>query len=82
MGNDNIKETVKKFITEELLFGQDVSLTDTTPLISGEILDSITFLRLAVFLEEQFEIDVEPHEITVDNLDTLNMVAEFVRARQ
>ena len=51
---DEVKQTVRKFILSEFLPGEDPNeLADSTPLISGGILDSIATLKLVAFLEEE-----------------------------
>ena len=72
-----IERIVRDFILREFLPGEDSSeLTEDTPLITGGILDSISTLKLVVFLEERFSVTVEAHEASVEHLDT---VAEIVR---
>ena len=80
---DPIQTTVKDYILQEFLPDADASeLTSTTPLIAGGILDSLATVRLVMFLEENFGIEVQAHETSADNLETLERIAEFVRAKQ
>lgn len=47
---ESISGTVKEYILREFLSGEDPEeLTDSTPLITGEILDSIATLKLGEF---------------------------------
>jgi acyl carrier protein len=79
---DEIKSVVKTYILQEFLPGEDPSaLTDTTPLVSGGILDSIATLKLVSFLEEQFRIELAPHETDADHLDTVRDIANLVNAK-
>jgi acyl carrier protein len=57
-------------------------LNDSTPLISGGILDSISTLQLVSFLEDNFKIEFQPNEIDQDNLNTISQIANFVRSKQ
>ena len=60
---ESIRDAVRSYILENFLEGEDPSaLANDTPLLSTGILDSIATLKLVTFLEEQFEIAVEPHE--------------------
>jgi acyl carrier protein len=75
-------ETVKAFILREFLPGEDpAALTPTTPLITGGVLDSIATLKLVSFLEERYRIELEPHEVDADNLDTLESIDRLVAAK-
>ncbi len=80
---DEIARTVQDFILREFLPGEDPSeLTDRTPLITGGILDSISTLKLVVFLEERFGVTVEAHEAGVDNLDTVGEISRLIARKQ
>lgn len=80
---DNIAETVKEFIVSNLLDGKvPDEFTETTSLVSGGILDSIASLSVVGFLEEEYGISVEAHEVNVDNFDTLSAIADLVRSKR
>jgi acyl carrier protein len=80
---DDIEKTVHDYILNEFLLGEDPEeLTGRTPLITGGILDSITTLKLVVFLEEHFGITVEAHEAGVEHLDSILQIAELVAAKK
>ncbi len=50
--------------------------------MTGGILDSIGILRLVSFLEEQFDIRIEPHESGVDHMDTIGSIAALVASKR
>ncbi len=76
---DEIAKVVHHFILREFLPGEDPSeLTVTTPLITGGILDSISTLKLVVFLEEHFGITIEAYEAGVAHFDSISQIAELV----
>ncbi|MFI5458809.1 MAG: acyl carrier protein [Isosphaerales bacterium] len=80
---EEIAKVVQQFILREFLPGEDPSeLTDRTPLITGGILDSISTLKLVVFLEEQFGIRVEAFEAGVEHLDTIARITALVVEKQ
>jgi acyl carrier protein len=80
---DPITGTVKDFILEQFLPGEDpAALTSTTPLITGGILDSIATLKLVAFLEETWKIELQPHEVDADNLDTLDSITRLVQSKR
>jgi acyl carrier protein len=75
----SIKDTIKTFILNEFLPGEDpAALTDTTALVTTGILDSIAVLKAVTFLENQFGITIEPHEAVVENLNTLSDITRLV----
>lgn len=77
-----IKEVVRGYLLQNLFdSGSGDELTDSTPLISGGILDSISTLQLVSFLEEKFKIEFRPNEVDQDNLNTISRIANFVRSK-
>ena len=76
---NDVREAVRGFLLREFLPGEDpAELTDETPLITGAILDSISTLKLVVFLEETFHVTVEAHEAGPDHLDTVGRIVDLV----
>ncbi len=77
-----IKEIIKGYILAEFLPGEDpAALADSTPLITGGILDSLATLKLVVFLEERFKIQIQAHETMPDYLDTIGDIAQLVSSK-
>lgn len=80
---EEIVKVVQHFILSEFLPGEDpTELTDQTPLITGGILDSISTLKLVVFLEEHFDIRVEAYEAGVEHLDSIRQIAALVAEKK
>jgi acyl carrier protein len=83
MNKQDIEAAVKTFILDEYLPGEDpAALTDTTPLMTTGILDSIAVLKVVTFLEKQFGITIQPHEAVVENLNTIPDIARLVMSKQ
>ena len=79
----DIKATVKQFILDEFLPGEDPEeLTDATPLITGGVLDSIATLKLVLFLEERFSVTFQAHETDAEHMDTVGDIARLVAAKK
>lgn len=80
---DDIAQTVQAWIVKEFLpKAKPGRVNETTPLITGGILDSLATLKLAGFLEDHYGIKVEAHEASVDYLDTVADIASFVRSKR
>ena len=79
----HIVEIVKEFVLKAFLPGESPdALTETTPLISGGILDSLATIKLVAFLEEQFKITIEAHETDVEHMNTLSDIARLVQSKR
>ncbi|MEZ4729010.1 MAG: hypothetical protein R3E79_17895 [Caldilineaceae bacterium] len=58
---DQLKATIKSYILEEFLPGENpAELTDSTPLITGGILDSLATLKLVAFLKNGLRSNCKP----------------------
>jgi acyl carrier protein len=75
-----IRQRIHDFILDKLLNGEDpVNLTDSTPLVSGGIIDSLNSLNIGLFLEKSFEIKLAPEELAnPENMETITSIAKLV----
>jgi acyl carrier protein len=80
---EEIAKVVKEYLLREFLPNEDPNeLTGETPLITGGILDSISTLKLVVFLEDRFGINIEAYEAGVAHLDSVAQIAALVLQKQ
>lgn len=79
---EQITTATRSFIIKEFLPGESPdSLGSSTPLITSGILDSIGTVRLVSFLEEEYEIQLEAHEMGVDFLNTIDDIVALVLSK-
>lgn len=82
-GQNPLLDPIKSFILETFLPGEDpAKLTPSTPLMTAGILDSIATLKLIMFLEEHFNIQVEAHEVDEEHLNTLDAICALVESKK
>ncbi len=74
----NAKETIRSFIVENFMFGNDNGLQNDTSFLDEGIIDSTGILELVDFLESEFSIDVEDEELIPENLDSLNNLDSYL----
>lgn len=83
MTKDDIKQAVRAYIAAEFLPGESPeALTDSAGLFSEGILDSLSSLRLVSWLEEKYGVKIEAHEVDVDHLDTLDLIADLIVSKR
>jgi acyl carrier protein len=78
-----VETVIKDYISRELV--QDpklLPLTDDASLMESGILDSLSLLRLVVFLEERFGITVGDADLLPDNFASVNAICAYLRARE
>ena len=79
---DATTATIKDYILTQFLPGESPdALTETTPLITGKLLDSLATLKLVAFLEETYGVRLDAHEISGEYLDTIVKIAGLVRSK-
>jgi acyl carrier protein len=79
---NDLRAPIRQFILDEFLPGESPELlTDNTALVTGGILDSIATMKLALFLEEQFGIELQAHEMSVEHLNTVTEIVNLVRSK-
>jgi acyl carrier protein len=80
---DDINKTVRDYIVREYLEeGDEREITETTPLISGGIVDSFSMVSLKRFLEKKYQIQIPDAEATPDAFDTVQRIVELVHRFQ
>lgn len=80
--NQPVVDPIKAYILREFLPGENPDeLTADTPLMTSGILDSIATLKLVTFLESEFHISIEAHEVDAENLNTLALIGELVASK-
>ena len=78
-----IKTEVREFVASHYLPDAPAeSITDTMPLITSGIIDSIGMLALVDFIESRYAIEFMPREIDVYTLDTVERIEALIHAKQ
>lgn len=77
----NLEETVRRFIVENFLLGEDAGLSSSQSLLESGVVDSTGILELVAFLELTFKIEVEDKDLVPENLDTIDNIKCFVERK-
>jgi acyl carrier protein len=73
---------LKQFILATFLPGEDpAALTESTPLMTSGVLDSIATLRLVAFTEETFGISIAAHEASA-SFNTIAEIANLIDSKR
>lgn len=74
------KELVS-YIRREFLDEEDAAGFETDSDLMG-LLDSVQVLRLVNHVEEEYGVEIDDSEISIDNLGTPSRIATFVRSKR
>lgn len=71
------RESLLNYFEEQM--GLDTSdIEDDTLLFSSSILDSFSLVDLMMFIEQEGGIKIEPMEVNLENLDSIERILRFV----
>jgi len=80
---DEITKVVRDYIIREYLQeGDDQEITETTPLISGGIVDSFSMVSLLRFVENKYSIRIPDADATPEAFDSVQNIVTLVRRFQ
>ena len=79
---DEIEVALKTYILEEFLPDEDEDdLTSDIELVSSGILDSVSVIKVVAHIEETYDITIEAHEASVDNMNTIESMAGLISSK-
>lgn len=73
--------SILKFLEDQLGVDTD-DIAEDTPLFSAGIIDSAGMLDLLLFVETEGGVQFTPDDITLDNLDSVRLILDFVAAQR
>jgi acyl carrier protein len=77
-----VEAVINEYISQEIV--QDSSLLplgNETSLLETGILDSLSLLRLVVFVQERFGITVDDADLVPEHFDTVDAICTYLRSR-
>ena len=75
----SILEELEKFMITEIAVDLDKeSLDPDEDLLAQRILDSLGVMKLVMYLEKSFGIEVADEDLVPENFQSLNIMAKFV----
>ncbi|MBR2289709.1 MAG: D-alanine--poly(phosphoribitol) ligase subunit 2 [Clostridia bacterium] len=69
-------------IIESLTDFKDLRKNREIDLLENEILDSLAFIELIEALEEEFDIEIQPTQVSPDTWRNVKKIAEMVEKRR
>lgn len=76
----DIKRELRDYVAEHFLPGGQ-GLEETTPLISGGLIDSIGMIGLIGFMESRFGVEFMPRDVNAHSLDNLNLIETVIQRK-
>lgn len=79
MNTSDIQTKVRSEI--EALAGSEISDPDAEIFTSG-LLDSLNILNIIIFLENEFELKINPFDINLDTLGSITRICEYIESKR
>ena len=76
------KDEIRNYIVNSLIRNPKYKLGDNDKLISGGVIDSFSLVELSMFLEEKFGVRADDTELNAENMDTVQMIANYVESHR
>lgn len=78
-----MESIILEYISNELVNKPEIlPLHTDTPLLESGILDSLYLLRLVLFLEEQFGVDVAQEDLVPEHFRNVEDICTYLRSQQ
>lgn len=77
----NKRESIRTFIVENFLFGDEGDIKDNTDLFKHSIIDSTGILELIAYLEVTYNITVQDNEIIQNNFSSIDAIDKFLQEK-
>ena len=83
MKGAHMESVINDYISREIVQDPAVlPLSNDTSLLKGGILDSLSLLRLVVFLQDRFQLTVDETDLLPENFDSVNAICAYLRTRE
>jgi|RhiMetdeSRZDD1v2_1073273.scaffolds.fasta_scaffold507372_3 acyl carrier protein len=80
---EQLEQDVRRFITENFVLVADgASVAGDASLTRGGIVDSVGIVELIHFVETRFGIEIADEELIPENIDTIDNIVRYVRAKR
>ena len=75
-----MEEQILSFINKSILNEVVEIGIDDELLVSG-LVDSMNVMRLVSFIKNDFKLDIEAHEVTIENFSSVRKLTQFLNAK-
>lgn len=72
------KQVIRDFLTS---LSKESQIGDDDSLLVTKLLDSLKVVELVVFIESNYNVSFDNDEVSPENLDTINAIANFLEKK-
>jgi acyl carrier protein len=78
MQDQVILDTLRNYVSEQILQDSSVTIEPETPLLEWGILNSISTVQLIGFIRQRFQVEVPPEEVAGRNFKDLRSISQLL----
>ena len=79
MNHSAVLKQVREFVIQNFLVGDDeAEFSDDQSFLETGLIDSTGILEVILFLENEFDLEIDDDEMVPDNLDSVANIGRFV----
>jgi len=75
-------DTIIQYIKNEILNDPNTALTAQDDLLGDGLVDSMGFVRIIAFLEEEYDITIPPTDMVIEYFMNIEAMSNYVASRQ
>lgn len=75
-------EKLSRYIASEILKQPNLVIQPNEALISSGLIDSFSLMDLALYVEDNFGVQIEDTELNADTFDSLQALVALIQSRQ
>ena len=80
--NSDMMTALAEYIATEILSQPNRKIEETEKLISSGLIDSLSLVDIAIFVEDQYQVAIDDTELNADTFDSLEELEKIIISRQ
>ena len=80
--NSDMMTALAEYIASEILSQPSRKIEETEKLISSGLIDSLSLVDIAIFVEDQYQVAIDDTELNSDTFDSLEELEKIIISRQ
>jgi acyl carrier protein len=80
--NSDMMTALAEYIATEILSQPNRKIEETEKLISSGLIDSLSLVDIAIFVEDQYQVAIDDTELNADTFDSLEELEMIIISRQ
>jgi acyl carrier protein len=78
---ENPTAAIRDFIGNDLLYDPSIEIGVDDQLLLDGLVDSLSIARLVIFVEESWQINIPPGDVSIENFGTIEAIVGYADGR-